>query len=1475
MKKLKAYQLEEQIGSGGVGIVYRAYQDIIDRHVAIKVIHSRYVNNPDFIRRFQIEAQTIAHLEHPHIIPLYDYWRDPQGAYLVMRWVQNGSLRDHLDKRGAWSLAGTARLVEQLAGALTLAHRHRVIHRDIKPENILLDEEQNAYLSDFGIAIDLRDQTLLEENISFGTPSYSAPEQFTKKVVNAQTDVYSIGILIFELLTGQIPYSGMNTIEVLKKQYHQPMPSVTKFVPDISPQVDTIVWRATHRDWQRRYKTVTELAQALQAIAMHSTPTQTQTTMTVSNHPADTIDLDSEGIATLNLASESLITLDLDSQPLNTLDLAIPETRNPYKGLQAFSETDSDDFFGRDAEIRALLARLETADPRCLALVGASGSGKSSLIHAGLFPALREGKLDGSESWFITAMVPGRNPLNGLREALRRVAIRDVANLDAVLADEPDGLTMAAQQLLPSDSTLLLHVDQFEEAFTLLEDEAARAHFLEIIQRAAAQDVIPIYIVLTLRADFYDRPLVYPAFADMLRQSTEVILPPSAEQLKATIVEPAERAGLQLERNLERVIIADVEERSNALPLLQYTLSELYTMREDNLLTVEAYESIGGVSGALAKRADVLYSTLPAEEKAVARAVFLRLVVLSEQAKPTRQRVFLSDVLGAFSEKKTEARSVLDVFARHRLFTYDRDPQTRLPTVEIAHEALLSAWEPLQQWIQNSLDTLRAHQRLKIAVADWQRAEEDKSFLASGARLLEFEQLRDDFYLNEKEARYLQESIQLRTQQRRRRRLTFATMATVAVMAVIFGVFALVQWQQAIQARNRANAEANRAKSRELATIARTNLARTDLAMLLSVEALNYADTFDARNSLLTALQWNPFLALYLHGHEAGVRSIAAHDNQFVTGAADGTLIWWNAKTGDKLREATQPGEINSVDIGENMVVSGGSDGLVYLWSADSGERIRTLPHEGAIWSLDLNEAANRLVVGDENGTLHRWDIKEDETLSVQTHEGIVFTTRLNTDGKRIVSGGDDGKVYLWDADTGDQLATMTGHNNWVLSATFHPTEDIIASSGADATVIVWNAETGDPLLEFPTEHDGWVRSIHFDPSGRFLVTTSLDSTARVWNWQTGELLLEPLTGHTDGIWDGGILTNPLRIVTAGVDGKVLLRDMTRPQPIISQHVSIEQDLLAVAVNPESELIAVGGGLQGNQATSGQIYLLDADTGETIRVMNEHRGPILDLDWHGGILASSSFDRTILLWDVETGQVEGTMSLPGTGAMHDIDFSADGERLYATTERSGVLVWDVDTRELHTQIPSSDPVESLAIQDNLLGVGYRNGSIALMNSETGEILNTFAGHDNVVTALEFSPDGDYLISTSRDRTVRMWDTNISNSDGTTFIGHQDWVLSLAVTDSYLATSGRDGQIILWDWHTRQPIGNPLSAHANWVTDVDFSKDHNQLLSVGAGGQVFYWEVNTNAWLRAARTIANRDLNMGEIDLYGASNVQPN
>ncbi len=355
---VRGYELREQIGIGDYGVVYRAFQPSVGREAAIKFIRPEYVNRVDFIRRFEAEAQVVAELEHPHIVTLLDYWRGPEGAYLVMPLLRGGSVADTL-RHGPWDLAPVLRLLEQVGSAVSYAHRHGVIHRDIKAANVLLDDDGNAYLSDFGIAMRRADEGGAPMTTSL---AYLPPEESRGEPLTSRSDIFCLGVLARHCLTGTPGPGDSNG--------HLP------------PELVEVLAKATDDQPANRYERADDLLRAIRRAA---------------------------GTDVVSIAD--------GGQP--SPQAAPP--RNPYKGLRAFTETDAIDFHGRGALVDDLLRAL--ASNRLVTVVGPSGSGKSSVVRAGLIPALRSGGLPGSRGWLFTDMFPGSYPFEELGAALLRVAV--------------------------------------------------------------------------------------------------------------------------------------------------------------------------------------------------------------------------------------------------------------------------------------------------------------------------------------------------------------------------------------------------------------------------------------------------------------------------------------------------------------------------------------------------------------------------------------------------------------------------------------------------------------------------------------------------------------------------------------------------------------------------------------------------------------------------------------------------------------------------------------------------------------------------------------------------------------------------------------------------------------------------------------------------------------------------------------------
>jgi len=261
-QNLGPYRIINQVGQGGMATVYRAYHAAMDRYVAVKVLPSQLADNPEFLSRFQQEARTIAKLEHARILPVYDYGESNGLTYLVMRYLDAGTLKDRMS-RVPMPLAQVDRLFTQLAEALEYAHQQGVVHRDLKPSNALVDAQNNLFLTDFGIAKLLEGGAqLTTTGAMIGTPAYMSPEQAQGEKVDQRTDIYSLGVILYEMTTGRVPFEAETPLAVVLKQIGSPLPLPSSVMPNFSPAIERVLLKALAKEPNDRYATVTEFLAA-------------------------------------------------------------------------------------------------------------------------------------------------------------------------------------------------------------------------------------------------------------------------------------------------------------------------------------------------------------------------------------------------------------------------------------------------------------------------------------------------------------------------------------------------------------------------------------------------------------------------------------------------------------------------------------------------------------------------------------------------------------------------------------------------------------------------------------------------------------------------------------------------------------------------------------------------------------------------------------------------------------------------------------------------------------------------------------------------------------------------------------------------------------------------------------------------------------------------------------------------------------
>lgn len=1374
-RAIRGYELGERIAVGGFGAVYRAVQPYVRREVAIKIILPHYADHPDFIRRFEAEARLVAQLEHPYIVPLYDYWREPGSAYLVMRLMRGGSLQTKL-KEGALALTATFRVLQQIGDALHCAHRAGIIHRDIKPGNILLDEDGNAYLADFGFAKNLGDAALVEQTQAgtiIGSLEYISPEQLQAEPVRPQSDIYCLGIVLYEILTGQKPFKGSTPFDYIQRHLAEPLPllSATHMTPPVDPDMSAtlngVIARATAKNPLDRYPDVIAMLAELQE--MLSSP-----------------------------AAKALAFHHKNGQlPFAGGQSAV---ENPYKGLRAFGEADAADFFGRDILVQGLLTRLaEAVDPatgsrqdlaRFLAVVGPSGSGKSSLVRAGLIPTLRQGGLPGSEQWFIVEMLPGSHPLEELEAALLRVAINPPESLLAQLCEDERGLLRAVRRILPTDekTELILVIDQFEELFTLCLDETVRAHLLNSLVMAVLDPVSRLRVVITMRADFTDRPLQYVDFGELVRHRTELVLPLTPDEMKEAIVGPARRVGLALEPGLPETIIGDLGNQPGTLPLLQYTLTELFERRVGNALTLGAYQTSGGVRQALVRRADKLYTDLDEAGQKAARSLFMRLITPGEitsdglTAPDTRRRVLRAELdtlaPAAITERLGKIDMVIDQYGRHRLLTFDRDPVTRGPTVEVAHEALIREWSRLKQWLDEDREFLLWQQRLRAALRQWEASARDEGALLRGAPLAEaenwFNQRQADLSVFERS--FIQAGLELREREaaereaRRQRELEAAQQLAeeqaraaaiekqraqeqgrtnkrlrwLAAGLVIFllaaGVAAFLAWQQT----RRAEQQARLTTARELAGAATINLdVEPERSILLALQAVDVTYDYDktvtreAENALHRAVSASRLL-LTLGGDAGSIGDLKI--------SPDGTSL-----------------------------AAGSLDGIGRVWDITTGQLLLTLTgHKDFLFDVVFSPDGTRMATASYDGTAKVWDARTGRELFTLTgHRAEVNRIAISPDGTHLATASFDGTAKVWDAVTGQELFILTGHNDQVWDVNFSPDGTRLATGSVDGTARLWDAATGQELRVL-TGHRGFVGTVAFSPDGKYLATSSEDRTAKVWDLANGQVLLT-LAGNPSEVMYVRFSPDGTVLATATASWAKLWRlEYEGGRPIAAREwltlAGHPGFVLGIDFTPDGKRLVTG-------SFDGTTKVWSLLPEHELPPLVGHKAEVFGLAFSpdGTRLVSSSFDGTTKVWDPITGQE--LFSLGGHGGrMYRAAFSPDGTRLAAGGGDGTAKVWDAVTgRELLTltghkpglTVPNFEGVIDVAfsLDGSRLATASYDGTAKVWDAATGRELLTLSGHGRSsaggpfggVVSVAFSTDGARLVTAGSEGIAKVWD----------------------------------------------------------------------------------------------------------------------
>ncbi len=1517
------------------------------------------------------EARVLLSLDAHSSLPLVrdDFFHDDEYV-IVMDWIEGVDLDRLLGREGTPGLAPSTvlRHLAQAAEALTYLHAHNpsVVHGDVKPANLILTEHGRIVLVDFGIA------STGDRVVRAGTPGFTAPEVAAGRPPTRSSDVFSLAMTAFTLLTGATPRrgtpewpSGLDSerrrvfeagirlgtatdpsrrpasagelVERLRSRWEADVPTgvVTLCMTDI--EGSTALWEAhPHAMAAAIARHDAIIAQVVEArggrliqsmgegdstvsvftgagdaarsaseivgrISEEPWPQGITIRTRVGLHTGETSSRGGDRLgptaaraarvraladggqvfmsqATAELVNgqlpEEYALVDLGSHtlrgftgPENVFALSAPAVRAPpspdvcpYRGLLAFEPDDCGLFFGREEVLSNLLHRL--ASERFVAVVGASGSGKSSLVRAGVIAAVRQGRLTGVSDAGL--MTPGANPADGLRAV--------------------------------SDDDLLV-VDQFEEAFTACRDESLRRRFFEQLL------AYPGTVLIALRADFYGHCVTHDGLAQRVSQSNVLLGPLAEDELRSAVVAPAEAGGFTLEPGLVELVLRDAAGQPGALPLFSHALMETWARRDGRTLTLAGYREAGGVSGAIARTAEEVYERCSDDERKLMRRVLLRLTELGEGTEDTRRRVPLSE-LPSGPESPTSVAGLIDTLTEARLLTLD------VGTAQVAHEALIREWPRLRGWLNEDREGLMVHRHLTRSASEWRTTGRDPGELYRGARLaaaLDWAAGRDDLTAGERsflDASRAAEERELRDARRRARRLRglLAGVAVLLVLALVAGAVALAQRQNARESATRAQSGRLAAQSREVAGT------HPDLALLLALEGERLDSSVDTRGALLGALEHGSRIRAWLHAFDVPViaSAFSPAGDLFATTTIEATTLWDTAtwKPAAPPLRSSQGGWEEGVDFspdGRTLAIAG-REGRVELWDVPTRKKRRELvdsgasPDEPALAAVRYSPDG-RLIAAGAKATNHVtvWNAATGRVVA-----GPIITNppgsgaqsiSFSPDSRRIAVPGAPGTVGVWDVTTGRRVGTPLAIGTAdVEEAIFAAGGRILIASDDSGSVSVVDAATGRPIRRPLSVGSKPAAALALSPDGRLLAAASFEGSVFVWDTKTGELYGTPLTADTGAVSDVVFSPDGRTLVSAHLRSAVVW-DMNGEQAIGAPLGGPTDLTTDVSFSPDGRRLAAG-------RFDGHMVLYDTATRRrTFRI--EVGSPVTAVAYAPGgrLIAVGTLDGHLRLFDPTSGRGVGALLDGRKAVVWQVAFSPDGQLLAAAVDPNGidgfyaqkrqgeVQLWNVRTRTRVGRIaPGAGSVLAFAFDrtGTLLATSSYRGQVALWDVATrarrGRAIKV---SDEGFLSVAFDPNGSVVVAGGAIGPVRAWRVADQRPAFPSLTGHTGPITGASFdrAGSFLATTTFFGATRLWDPATGLPYGTELAGSAKpgslepqggppvLLLRNAFSPDGKLLAVGGLETLAMLWDVDPAVWRRRACTIAGRNLTREEWTLY--------
>ncbi|MDJ0706254.1 MAG: CHAT domain-containing protein [Leptolyngbyaceae cyanobacterium MO_188.B28] len=1107
----------------------------------------------------------------------------------------------------------------------------------------------------------------------------------------------------------------------------------------------------------------------------------------------------------------------------------------PYRSLEAFREEDAPFFYGRESVAEQL--GLAVNRQPLVAVIGASGSGKSSVVFAGLIPRLRA-------SWGVQIITfrPGPNPYEALATALAPywypgVSYRRSVQLDLVSQLHQDAyglcdIIVSIRQQSASQRFVLV-IDQFEEIFTGC-SPTDRESFLDSLLTAIA-NAPGFTLVFTLRADFLGQALAYAPLGQALQDyPPTLMLAMNREELERAILRPAADMHVRFEEGLVKRLIDEVEDQPGRLPLLEFALTQLWSTQQDGWLSHQSYEQIGGVKEALANHAEAIYAQFSEADRQRAQQVFVQLVNPGVGAEDTRR-------LATRAEIREENWDLVNRLADARLVVTSRSESQSADTVEIVHETLIHSWGRFVQWIEDDGEFRRWQEQLRAALRQWEHSGGGHDDLLRGKPLIDAEEWREKRLaeLSDAEQAFIQSSVDQRDRQirlkNRRRRWTLSGLAAGLVAALGLAGAAWLQSQQVRVSEAKAiaaSAEALLASNNKLDALIAALRAHQSLKSLGGWvdEATRIQGEWILRRAIYQADEVNR-----LGGHTAGINAVVfSRDGDFLATASDDhTVKLWKS---DGTLLSTLSGHIDeiwgvAISPGGELIATASDDRTVKLWTPD-GALLRTLEgHTDEVAEVSFSSDGQLLASSSDDMTARIWTRDGVLLHILEGHTDEVERVLFSPDGQIVATGSQDKTIKLWTRD-GEELITLSGHDHYIEGLAFSPDSQTLASASRDQTVKLWTLD-GEEQLTL-TGHTAPVFSVAFSPDGQRIATASVDQTVKLWT--RDGVLLKTLRGHSDSV----------HCVTFSPDGELLLSasdDRTvkfwKPDsPLLTTLKSHNNDIWSVAISPDGDLIA-------STSDDRSVKLWTRD-GALLKTLKGHGSRVNSVAFSpdGELIASASDDKTVKLWTRDGGLIN-TLASHGS-RVNGVTISPDGELIASVSDDDTIKLWTREGDLLKTLVGHRDTVNSVAFSPTgeLLASASDDDTLKLW-TRAGDLVMTLEGHQDEVEGVAFSPNGDILASASDDGFVKLW--TLDGSLFKTLEGNRAGLtaglnnVTFSADGDLIAAASEDKTIKLWTADGDFMVN--LAGHNREVSAVAFSPDNQRIASASRDETVILWNLD--------------------------------